>query len=302
VFKKIIVGVDGRQGGRDALALAARLAPLFGSELVAVHAYPHDVFVSRGTTPDFETIMYASAQDTLTDELARAGVVAHPAAIPDGSPSRALHAAAKRHHASLIVVGSAHRGIVGRVLAGDVTMGTLHGAECPVIVAPGGFAERGSELRTIGVGFDGSPESRAAAELARDLATAAGARLNVIFVLEPTPPGGPALAYHADWADRAQERRDEAQAELDAMLADLGEIATGEVVIGDPATELAYAGNEIDLLVTGSRNYGPGLRLMLGSTSTRLVREAPCPVLVLTRGAEVDAEPAGAGSAAAHTT
>ena len=86
------------------------------------------------------------------------------------------------------------------------------------------------------------------------------------------------------------------------MLAELGEIATGEVVVGDPATELAYAGNDLDLLVTGSRGYGPVRRLMLGSTSTRLVREAPCPVLVLTRGAEADTEHADAASVAAHTS
>ena len=302
MFNKIIVGVDGRQGGRDALALAARLASLSGGELVAVHAYPYDVFTGRGATPDFETIMHGSAEYLLTEELERAHVAAHTAAMPDGSPGRALHLAAKRRHASLIVVGSAHRGTVGRVLAGDVTMGTMHGAECPVIVAPRGYAERGCALQTIGVGFDGTPESRAATELARDLAKAAGGRLKVIRALEPPSPGGPALGYDAEWAQRAEERREEVQAELDALLAELGDIATGEVVVGDAATELAYAGNELDLLVTGSRGYGPVRRLMLGSTSTRLVREAPCPVLVLTRGAEAESEHAGAASVAAHTT
>jgi nucleotide-binding universal stress UspA family protein len=302
MFNRVIVGVDGRQGGRDALALAARLAPLFDGELIAVHAYPYDLFTTRGTTPDFETIMHGSAEDLLTDELERTHVAAHAVAMPDGSPGRALHLAAKRHRASLIVVGSAHRGIIGRVLAGDVTMGALHGAECPVIVAPHGFAERDSALQTIGVGFDGTPESRAATELARDLATTAGARLNVIRVLEPPPPGGPALGYDADWAQRAEERREGVEAELDALLAELGDIATGEVVVGDPSTELAYAGNELDLLVTGSRGYGPLRRLMLGSTSTRLVHEAPCPVLVLTRGAEAGTEHTVAGSATAGAT
>ena len=86
------------------------------------------------------------------------------------------------------------------------------------------------------------------------------------------------------------------------MLAELGSIATGEVVVGDPATELAYAGNDLDLLVTGSRGYGPVRRLMLGSTSARLVREAPCPVLVLTRGAEADTENGVAASASATAT
>jgi nucleotide-binding universal stress UspA family protein len=254
-----------------------------------VHAYPYDVFARRGATADLDGIMQGNAQDTLAGELERTGVEAQTITVPDGSPGRALQLAAKRHDGDLIVVGSADHGPIGRVLAGDVTMGTLHGAECPVIVAPRGYAERASGLETIGVGFDGSPEARAATELARDLANAAGARLRVIRVLEPAPAGGSVLAYRPDWAAGAEERRDEAQAELDAVLAELGETATGEVVIGGAANELAYAGNDLDLLVTGSRGYGPARRLMLGSTSARLVREAPCPVLVLARGVETDA-------------
>ena len=42
MFKTIIVGVDGREGGRDALALAASLQRVFASELIAVHAFPLD--------------------------------------------------------------------------------------------------------------------------------------------------------------------------------------------------------------------------------------------------------------------
>jgi nucleotide-binding universal stress UspA family protein len=302
VFNKIIVGVDGREGGRDALALAARLARLFGGDLVAVHAYPHDLFSHRGTTPDLESIVHANAEDVIAGELERVGVKAHTVALPDASPGRALHLAAKRHHSDLIVVGSAHHGPIGRVLAGDVTMGTLHGAQCPVVVAPRDYAERGAEVQAIGVAYDGSPEARAAVELARAIAAAANASLRVIRVLEPAAPGGSALAYRPDWAERAQERRDEAQEQLDAVLAELGDIATGEVVSGSPARELAFAGNDLDLLVSGSRGYGPARRLMLGSTSTRLVREAPCPVLVLTRGAEAHTEHADANAATATAT
>ena len=81
MFNKIIVGVDGREGGRDALALAARLASLFGGELVAVHAYPYDLFSIRGTTPELETVVHGSAQDMLTKELERAHVAAHVTAM-----------------------------------------------------------------------------------------------------------------------------------------------------------------------------------------------------------------------------
>jgi nucleotide-binding universal stress UspA family protein len=294
MFGTIIAGVDAREGGRDALALAARLAQIFGSELVAVHAYPYDYYVSSGATADFEAVMQDAAEETLNTELERAGVTADPVAVSDESPGRALHRIAARRGADLIVVGSAHRGRIGRVLAGDVTAGTLHGAPCPVLVAPRGYREHAGELETIGVGYDGSPEARAALELARDLAKAAGARLRVIDVVVPPEPGGPFPAYRPDWTEHARIRREEAEERVEAVLADLGDVATGDIAFGDPARELAYEANHLDLLVTGSRGYGPVRRLMLGSTSAKLVHEAPCPVMVLTRTAvheddEVDA-------------
>lgn len=121
MFSTIVVGVDGREGGRDALALGERLRAVFGGDLIAVNAYPYDFFVSRGPSPDFESIMHANADDMVAGELKRTGVNARAVAIPDGSPARALHKAAKRHDSNVIVVGSHQRGPIGRVLAGDVT-------------------------------------------------------------------------------------------------------------------------------------------------------------------------------------
>ena len=293
MFATIIAGVDAREGGRDALALASRLAQIFSSELVAVHAYPYDYYVSRGAPADFEAVMQEAAEETLDTELDRAGVTAGPVAGADESPGRALHRIAARRGADLIVVGSAHRGRIGRVLAGDVTAGTLHGAPCPVLVAPRGYREHAGELATIGVGYDGSPEARAALALARDLAKAAGARLRVIDVVPPEP-GGPFTAYYPDWTEHARIRREEAEKRLEAVIAELGDIATGDIAFGDPARELAHEANHLDLLVTGSRGYGPVRRVMLGSTSAKLVHDAPCPVMVLARTAvhehdEVDA-------------
>ncbi len=288
MFDTIVVGIDGREGGRDALALAERLRRLYGGTLVAVHAYPYNFFVGRGETPDYETVMHRNANDLVADELERAGVRAHAVAMPDGSPGRALHMAADWHGSDLIVVGSDHHGPIGRVLAGDVTAGTLHGARCPVVVAPVGYAQHGKPIETIGVGYDGSPESYLAARLAHGLAAAAGACLRVIFVLEPSVPGGSTSADESQWHEHAETERERAQFALDELLAKLGMIASGEVVVGDPVTELADAANDLDLLVTGSRDYGPARRVMLGSTSSKLVRQAPCPVLVLTRTAVAD--------------
>ena len=302
MFKTIIVGVDGREGGRDALALAASLRRVFASDLVAVHAFCLDYYLGQGADGQYEKVVHDRAVKLAADEVERAGVAARAFVVADGSPGRALHHAATAHDADLIVVGSTHRGLVGRVLAGDVTAGTLHGAPCPVLVAPRGHAEHGGELGTIGVGFDGSPESRSALSFAHEIATAVGGSLRVIDVVAPPDPGGPFPAYRPDWTERAHMHREEAEHRVAAVLAELGEIATGALPSGDPATELAHAAEDLDLLVTGSRGYGPVRRLMLGSTSTRLVHEAPCPVLVLTRGSQGDAEAAEAASAAAQAS
>jgi nucleotide-binding universal stress UspA family protein len=301
VFNTIIVGVDAREGGRDALALADRLAQVFGGHLIAVHAYPYDYYISRGSS-DFEAAIHKAAMETLESELQRAGVTALPIASAQDSPGHALHRAAEDNQADLIVVGSAHRGRIGRVLAGDVTAGTLHGAPCPVLVAPRGYAEHGGELKTIGVGFDGSPESRAALDLARTIAEAAGARLRVIDVVVPTEPTGPFAGDRSDWTEHARIKREAAEERLEAVLAELGDIAGGDIAFGDPARELSHEGHYLDLLITGSRGYGPVRRLMLGSTSSKLVHDAPCPVLVLARTTHDEAEDAATTSAAAQTS
>jgi nucleotide-binding universal stress UspA family protein len=54
---------------------------------------------------------------------------------------------------------------------------------------------------------------------------------------------------------------------------------------GNPAEELAVYSASLDLLIVGSRGYGPIGRLIHGSTSRELARTARCPLLVLPRSA-----------------
>ncbi len=57
----------------------------------------------------------------------------------------------------------------------------------------------------------------------------------------------------------------------------------GHAVYGLAGEELAAFGDQVDILVVGSRNYGPVKRLVLGSTSDYLERHARCSLLVLPR-------------------
>ena len=60
--------------------------------------------------------------------------------------------------------------------------------------------------------------------------------------------------------------------------------ASSEVRSGDAADCLAEASQELDLLVLGSRGYGPLLRVMLGGVSLKAMRSSACPVAVVPRG------------------
>jgi hypothetical protein len=75
----------------------------------------------------------------------------------------------------------------------------------------------------------------------------------------------------------------------------LGDDVEGDAVCGRPGEELVRFGENLDLMVVGSRGYGPIGRLFHGSVSGYLARHAPCPLLILPRGslAPNGAEPAG---------
>ena len=105
MFKTIVVGVDGREGGRDALSLAERLARMSGADLVALRVLPFDYYPTRSASPSFAEVADADARKELAEEIARAGVQARVRLQGDSSPARALHRVAEEEHAGLIVVG-----------------------------------------------------------------------------------------------------------------------------------------------------------------------------------------------------
>jgi nucleotide-binding universal stress UspA family protein len=83
------------------------------------------------------------------------------------------------------------------------------------------------------------------------------------------------------------EVRKDYQEALDRVLAGLpdGVQATGELRYGEVVDELSMVAERgVDLLVCGSRGYGPVRRVLLGTVSSALVRQASVPVLVVPRG------------------
>ena len=137
---KIIVGIDASERSGDAVALAAQLAGA-NAELVLVSAFPYDTSDVRGASPGYERALRSDALEAIAH--AREGIELGDVterAVPDISPARVLQTIAELEDAALIVIGSSHRGAIGRALVGTTAERLLHGAPCPVAVAPEGSA------------------------------------------------------------------------------------------------------------------------------------------------------------------
>jgi nucleotide-binding universal stress UspA family protein len=228
---------------------------------------------------------------------------AEAVAVPDRSPPHGLQRTAESQHGVMIALGASHHSVLG-VLAGDSVERLTSGSPIPVAFAPAGFADTSPSLDTVAVAFDGSPESRQALAWTEALAQVNGARVRIVTVHQPRASafpafqGAPMVAQESALKDYRARIVNEAARELEAA----GVAVQPLLLTGNTRSLLAEQSHDVDLMVTGSRGYGPARAVVLGSVSGDLVRHAGCPVVVLPRGAEVAypangvPEPAAAGS------
>jgi nucleotide-binding universal stress UspA family protein len=289
MYRNILVGYDGREAGRDALALAASLRAPDGV-VVAACVYPG---FGRVHSESVETLLADAASKAVAEARAHAdgGDWLQLRTVPGHSPAHGLHVFSEEVEADLVVVGSSDRAERGRVHAGSTGERLLNGSPCPVAIAPEGFAARGGSPRVIGVAYDGSEGAEIALTEAKALAAEFEAALQLITAVPPIELYWSAEAFAGTVASGdtiREQRRNGFRHTLEEAAERLPAEARVATVLldGRPATVIAEEAEKgIHLLVMGSRNYGPIRRVMAGSTAIELMRLAPCPVLVIPRGA-----------------
>ena len=274
MLDQVLIGVDGRCGGDDAVALARQLAAPGARVTLA------QIYGEAGWPP-------ASAQFFLDEQRTEAQALldrkrqewpgAQTACASAATVGRGLHELAVERNADLLVVGSTHRGLPGRVLVGDNARAALNGAPCAIAIAPRGYADAPVTLRRVGVGYNGTPDSERALLAARAIAERAGASVAALWVIGRQDVRRDA-PLPADWPLASDLLLDEAERRLAAI-----DDVEGVVLLGGPREELRRLADEVDLLVVGSRGYGPLGSLMHGSVSSYLERHAASALLVLPR-------------------
>ena len=284
-----LAGYDGSRASRAAVAFAARLAEADGAEVLAVDVYESEAHVGvRGVALPGADLVESDIRRAVARQLEE---ISEPAvrrlAHPARSAAEGLSDLAENENASVVVVGKTHQGNVSRRTRGSVAGRLLHGLRCPLVVVPEGAA---ITPRTVAVGYDEGPEAHAALTFATGLARRLDARLVLVGVAEPGMYASPEIMPDA-WRRLRQERSTSLEAAA-ARVRDTGLDVTCRLLAGDAATELLeFAEDAADVLVVGSRGFGPLHATIAGSVSSRVADGAPCPVIVVPRTAEAGAEP-----------
>jgi nucleotide-binding universal stress UspA family protein len=273
----IAVGIALEDGDTGTLLLARQLAGMTGAPLALVHAYPFDELIAVAP-PRWEQELEADALERL-EELAaplreRTPVTVHLRANP--SPVRALHEAAEELGASVLVVGASRR---RHRVTGGIGDRLLHAAPCAVAIAPAGYSPPPRGMQRIGVGYIAGPEGDDALAVAAGLASRSRARVHTYTVIEPAAGRGSAgREVEPDRRSRVAATLEKARTRVPADV-----LEGTHVLEGRAADALAGVSAELDLLICGSRGYGPVRSMLLGIVSWELAHSTACPLLVIPR-------------------
>lgn len=289
--RRILAPVDFSDPSRQVLSVAVALARQFGAQLGVMHVTrrnrPDSHIVAEQVGITFDTRRAGRAKLTEFIERERPGDIQPMRIVADGVPFHEIAKAAKSWEADLIVIAT--HGYTGfkHVLLGSTAERVVRYAPCPVLVVRS-REKRGvktvlspDQVRSILVPVDFSESSLAALRHALALARQNKAQLTLLHVLEP---------FHANMLiDTTQTQRDARVAAHERLtgLADGTKKVwprTGrELRTGHPVTTITALAKRTnaDIIVMGTHGHTGLKHAMLGSVAERVVRHAPCSVLVV---------------------
>jgi nucleotide-binding universal stress UspA family protein len=291
-----LVGLTADRGGRDALALGRMLVRTGDVTLIVCIVLPEvwgHPSLAR-VDAEYAAFLKQYAEDTIAEAREFVGDAVHAEYVSASArtATEGLITTAREKDAVLIVLGSARHGPFGRFAMGSVTNEMLHTAPVPVALTPRGYSPASdARLRRVTCAFAGSTRSRTAFDAAVQLSRRHDVPLRLITLVVRDRQMYPSQVGYSAERLVAEQWRTQAEEAQKSALATLPDDVTVEaaVVSGrnweDALDSLPWEEGEV--LVVGSSRLGPLRRVFLGSSSTKIIRSSPVPVVVIPRGADV---------------
>jgi nucleotide-binding universal stress UspA family protein len=296
--KRILCTTDLSDLSNQTLAYGIGLAQAFEATLFVCHIIDLPFATVYGEVHfvpmEVQSQSVDSAHEQLAALMADAPVHWEPL-VTVGHTADEIHRLSVENRVDLAISATHGRSGLRRFVLGSVAERLMRALPCPLLVirepalAAADTDARSIAFRRILVGCDFSTDSEAAFSYGLSLAQEFEAELHLVHALEPP--------VYTDWfkagvaPDLDLDRRliGQAAERLDAMVpVDARHWCTpvNSVLTGRPFAEIvAYAEDRAaDLIVLGMRGYGLMETLLLGSTTDRVVRRAPCPVLAVCAG------------------
>ena len=209
--------------------------------------------------------------------------------VRTGQPTEEIATLIDEKKIDLVIAATHGRSGLKRFVIGSVTERLLHRLSCPLLVVnslkepPSLNEKRGIALKKILVGCDFSSTSEKAFQIGLSLAQEFESELHLVHIIAPPIYTDlvASASVDAEFQDLLQRRLTE---KLDHMIPPEAHSwcrVKTSLLDGFPFEEITrYADNhQIDLLVMGIRGRGLVETMLVGSTTDRVIRNAPCPVL-----------------------
>ena len=298
-LKKILYTTDFSESAEEALRYAAMLAGEFGAELHLLHVI--SLFNEGEVKPEEVFPEMEKHAENYAEELHRDADRRIDRKIEDHSghnlemfkhiergfsPHEEIIRVAGELKVDLLVMGTYGRGGVAHFLFGSTAEQVVRTVNCPVLTVRHHAPQRRDiqEIKNILFPTDFSEYSKKALPYALSFASRYGATLHVLHVFEQRVHPAFYIVDKSTPFDLDNDLRDRALDALDEFVySDLRDKISFncEVTSGTPFVEIINfaRAREIDMIVIATHGLTGLEHMIIGSTTERVVRKAPCPVL-----------------------
>lgn len=286
-LKRVLVATDGTDHGNRAVVTGIGLANRAGADVdivtVVSETMPPIVTPVSGWTPGWPPESLAALEQinerTAESQAREAGAPNAPVHVRRGRPASLISETARELDADVIVLGAHHQAAVERFLLGSTAEKVTRMADSLILVAT---EERRRAFQRVLVALDVSPQSRAVLESAATIAASEGADVRALYVQEPLSEAVISVMSTAlgELESRLADVQESARLEFEKLVADFVDSSGTSISIADRVRS-GRAGLEIlkeaeewnsDLVVLGTHGHGFVHRLMIGSTSLKVLR------------------------------